>query len=304
MSVEQMREVWLRDVEGATQQVLLVLANAANDDGENVYPSQAFVAWKAGLELPTVKAVFHKLRHDKVLILVRRGSRRPGERQSNEYRLDLSRLPVKPNLIEWMKKRGMEPSSWMLAHEARKAKSGIPDIPDSNDSGISEGDSGISSSGSSGIPDIPKRKRGKKELESEGEATGARAPRRGGGSPLPPDFSLTPEMREWARLNVPTLRPAQIERETMLFITNARSKQTLSHDWLAAWQFWVLRKAGWVETDAASKPTNQHALPLAAAQQKRYDPHCPKCQGSGQEFAPGKGIVGRCDCHEKGGEQP
>jgi hypothetical protein len=298
MSLEQILKVWDCDVGEATQQVLFVLANAADKNGNNVYPSQAWTAWRARVNLRTAKRVFKQLRKDKVLVLVRRGSRRPGERRSNEYRLWLDRLPRKPSFAEWCAANHIPYTPYLetddLEEAIRAAESG-----DINDK------SGDTAAGSS---DLNGRKSGDitppktKESETKGlkgervtAVRGEQATRRA--TPIPSSFALTEEMREWARLNAPSVRREVVERETTIFVLKYRSSGKYSCDWLAEWQIWILRKATWTEQEA----TAQQSLPLdaappaAAAKLVPTDPNCKWCYGGGMEIVPGKGAK-RCRC--------
>lgn len=89
-----MGKVWDRRVpDHNTQQVLLKLADHADQEGNNVRPSAESVAYYTQLSERTVRRVLKWLRDEKVLIVVRAGG---GKGNPTEYRLDLDALPIKP----------------------------------------------------------------------------------------------------------------------------------------------------------------------------------------------------------------
>lgn len=97
-----MGEVWRRQVAGAEQAVLLVLADYADDDGGNCYPSHARIAWKTGLSERGVRGVIARLRawptpEAPVVEVERQGGGRTvgGGGIANRYRLHVTRIPAK-----------------------------------------------------------------------------------------------------------------------------------------------------------------------------------------------------------------
>ncbi len=62
MSVEQMSKVWKLDLAPNHKIVLLALADHADDDGGNVYPSVERVAWKTGYVVRQVQNIMRDLR--------------------------------------------------------------------------------------------------------------------------------------------------------------------------------------------------------------------------------------------------
>lgn len=289
MSLEQILAVWDADVKDAKQQILLVLANAADQYGNNVYPSMAYVAWRANVAWGTVKRIFRELRKDEVLILVRRGSQRPGARRTNEYRLDLSKLPRKLPVAEWC-----------LTHEIPYFLLGDPELPSSYPPGdltFAPGDRGSLEGADRGDHRSPKTKGGNGKKEESGSAR-ARGERRA--TPVPPDFPFTDEMRHWARENVPNLSVDTIRRETQIFHLKMLDAGRLSFDWFASWCVFILRKSEWVAKDGT--PADARLLPFGdpdsqspPSQFKPPDRNCPRCYGQGMEIVPGKGAR-RCRC--------
>lgn len=71
--------------------MLLALADHADDDGSQVFPSIAYVAWKTGYSERQVTRLIGDLQRLSILKLVKKAHRgRP-----NEYRIDLSSAPLK-----------------------------------------------------------------------------------------------------------------------------------------------------------------------------------------------------------------
>ena len=62
MSISLMSQVWRLDVGHGEQIVLLALADFADDDGENVYPSVDYIAWKTGYKVRQVQNIMALLR--------------------------------------------------------------------------------------------------------------------------------------------------------------------------------------------------------------------------------------------------
>lgn len=93
------------------------------------------------------------------------------------------------------------------------------------------------------------------------------------GTRIPDDFALTDEMREWGRLNAPTVDGA---RETTKFINHFRSapgQKGVKLNWALTWQNWILRAA-----EQGSSPVSSAPQPPASS----LPPWCGECGG---EFA-------------------
>lgn len=92
MSVLLMAQVWQLDLGHPEQSVLLALADHADDDGRDVYPSLAYVAWKTGYSERQVRRVVGALRDSGVLELVQEAS----QHRANEYRIVIAAASKKP----------------------------------------------------------------------------------------------------------------------------------------------------------------------------------------------------------------
>lgn len=94
MSAVQMREVWHRKVPDRWQQILLILAWYADDEGNDVWASVEWVAWRAGKSVRQVQRVYAKLRERGALKAVRY----PKGGGITNYKLSLNVFPLKAPL--------------------------------------------------------------------------------------------------------------------------------------------------------------------------------------------------------------
>ncbi len=86
MSIKQMSVVWEYEFKPAEQQVMLALADHAHDDGTEIRPSVARLAWKTGYSERQVHRVLARLRDDLgILVLTKKGG---GRGFPNVYRFD------------------------------------------------------------------------------------------------------------------------------------------------------------------------------------------------------------------------
>lgn len=91
MSVKIMGQVWELDLPHNKLIVLLAMADHADHEGNNVYPSIGLIAWKTGYSTRTIQRNIEALLEDKILILVEAN---PGE--VKRYRIDTSAGKQKP----------------------------------------------------------------------------------------------------------------------------------------------------------------------------------------------------------------
>lgn len=91
MSIKKMAEVWELDLPQNKLLVLLALADHANDEGRNVFPSVKRVAWKTGYSPRQIQRVLRQLEEDSLLIKESEG----GGTQPRKYRIDTSAVPAK-----------------------------------------------------------------------------------------------------------------------------------------------------------------------------------------------------------------
>lgn len=68
MSVRMMGEAWECDLPPVELLVLMALADHADHEGDNIWPSVALIAWKTGLTDRTVKRVMKRFREIGILV--------------------------------------------------------------------------------------------------------------------------------------------------------------------------------------------------------------------------------------------
>ena len=91
MSIKQMCLVWDYEFDHSEQSVVIALADHAHDDGTNIRPSVARIAWKTGYSDRQVRRILAGLRDKGFLVLVY-----PSDRRSpNEYKFDWSQIKKK-----------------------------------------------------------------------------------------------------------------------------------------------------------------------------------------------------------------
>ena len=122
MSVKLITQAFGLDVQPNLKLLLVALADIANDEGDNVYPSVAFLVWKTSLSERTVRYMMKQLRESGALIpLEREGG---GRRRTVVYRLDLEVLPAQELLSR--AKKGLSPMDVKRENQERKGAGGAP----------------------------------------------------------------------------------------------------------------------------------------------------------------------------------
>lgn len=107
MSGKIMGKVWDLALPHNQLLVLLALADHADHEGHNVYPSLGLVAWKTGYSEQQVRRVIRSLVDDGILIVT---SRNPGK--PNRYSIDVSAGKLKtPRVITPNKMEGVSKSN-------------------------------------------------------------------------------------------------------------------------------------------------------------------------------------------------
>jgi hypothetical protein len=81
MSIFVQRYLWPIEIPPNDKYVAIALADYANDDGTNAYPSQSTLVKKTGLSIQTVRRSLHRLRKMEIIVL----SRAANQRQSRCY---------------------------------------------------------------------------------------------------------------------------------------------------------------------------------------------------------------------------
>jgi hypothetical protein len=127
MSVKQMALVWIHDFPHNKQAVMMSLADHADDQGENIYPSIAYTAWKTGYSPRNVQRIISDLVSDGVLVLVKKA----GQHKPNDYRINWKKAKKKPKYF-----RG--------DNLAQLGKTGVPEGDPRGDKSIPMGDTTVS----------------------------------------------------------------------------------------------------------------------------------------------------------------
>ncbi len=117
MSVRMMSKVFGLDVDPAEKLLLLALADHADDDGHNCWPSVPYLAWKTSLSDRHVRRMMKSLRDKGVLIPVEREG--GGRQRSVIYQMDLGPLPAKEPLKR--ESKGLSPVDEIRKKKARSA---------------------------------------------------------------------------------------------------------------------------------------------------------------------------------------
>ena len=125
--------VWGLALPRVERDVLLAMADHADQNGENVRPSLALVAWKTDYSTRQVQRI-QKILRDKGILIVMRESRRHG--RPTEYRIDLDAAPKKPpaprNKYPGRPRSGTEKPHDISGGQSRKPhdiSGGVPENP-------------------------------------------------------------------------------------------------------------------------------------------------------------------------------
>jgi hypothetical protein len=87
-------QVWLSDLDGDLKPLAAVLADIANDSGNRIYPSVAYMAWKLSRSERCVQDRLSKLKEIGVVSVVKNAS--GGRGIFTHYRLHADKLPTRP----------------------------------------------------------------------------------------------------------------------------------------------------------------------------------------------------------------
>lgn len=92
MSVEVMAMVWKAKVSRPQKFVLLCLADFGNDEGDSIYPSVNYIAWKTGYSETQTRDVLQDLAAAGIITT----SIQASQYGTNQYKINLDRLPMRP----------------------------------------------------------------------------------------------------------------------------------------------------------------------------------------------------------------
>ena len=91
MSVKLMNAVWDSALNYRLKAVALAYADRGDDDGNHIYPSVEYIAWKTGYSERSVQAITRELEQMGILIHMGRGPF-----GTNYYQMDVNALPKRP----------------------------------------------------------------------------------------------------------------------------------------------------------------------------------------------------------------
>ena len=94
---------------------------------------------------------------------------------------------------------------------------------------------------------VPSKEKRKEEKRREGEETPTTLAK----TPLPSDFSVSQEMREWATKRLPGV---DVDSETEKFVCHHRAEGASSRDWVSRWKKWMLHAKDFKKTDSSAEP--------------------------------------------------
>lgn len=94
MSVRAITEVWSREVPARLLTTALALADHADHEGRNTYPSVSLLAWKTGADRRTVQRHLRELEATGFIFAA--GYPKGGHGRATRYHFDFEKLPQKP----------------------------------------------------------------------------------------------------------------------------------------------------------------------------------------------------------------
>lgn len=93
MSIKVMTDIWAHaDAKGSELLILLALADFADDNGENIYPSMQTLAKKTRLHETQARRIVKSLVKRDLLEVTEQGGWKHGRNRSNSYRIKLENL--------------------------------------------------------------------------------------------------------------------------------------------------------------------------------------------------------------------
>lgn len=220
---------------GNARFVLLAIADCANDEGSNAYPSMAKLTQKTSLAERTVQTAISAL----VKLGELKVERNRGPHGTNRYRIISTPAesappqnlhPPKPN------RRAKQAAQAKAADPAESAAPANPAPPQNPRLTPAES-----------APE-PSVNRQLKNSSSKSSSTGKR------GARIPDNFTVTPEMVAWHQENTPAVDG---RRETAKFLdhwTAASGANAVKRDWTAAWRNWMRKAAEWAPGGARASP--------------------------------------------------
>jgi hypothetical protein len=233
-------KVWQSNLESHLKPLAAAMADIANDDGSKIYPSVAYLAWLLGKGERSVQQGLAELKTLGVIEAV--AFMTGGRNHPTEYRLIETALPYR---TPWKE----------LRKGATSAPFEIVKGATSDTKGCNSEQQRVHFSAERVKPTAPDPSLDP-SLDPSGEGKPAK-PRRNSPRelPLPPDFPVTLQMRDWSRSKCPSV---DVDFETEKFIDKARAKGWTALDWIATWRNWMRNAKTYAERDAQRYMLPEH----------------------------------------------
>lgn len=241
------------DLTSSERFVLAVIADDANDATRTGYPGMDVICHRTGMTPGTVQKALWRLGQRGIDVRVPLGVDSKGRRvyavkgKRTTYRIP--RIPERDDLPSAMGR----PQS---GHSEQRSDSDLPIEPvwpDSDptmarpESDMARPQSGPSPQVPSGSPHIEDARDDDTDPQDGlfGEPPKTEKPKKAKkAAPAPEHFDVTPELRQWADANVPTV---DLDFETQKFLNHHGAKGTTFKDWTKAWRNWMLTARKYAE---------------------------------------------------------
>jgi hypothetical protein len=229
MSGKLMGKVYELDLPRAERDVLLAMAENANDDGGNCFPSVDLLAWKLSCSVRKIQYALRDLIKRGAISVI--GNRNGGRGKHPEYKIDLSRLPLKGA------KTGIAKTPKGCKNEQEKgAKSDSQDSERVQNPTLKGADSDIKGAKTG----IAYKEEPSVEPSIEPSVGSARARKPPAVFSLPENFKLSEAMLAYAEsLGDEHWTRNEIALETEQFKDHAIAKNSKYANWEAAWRTWM-----------------------------------------------------------------
>src|SRR4028119_1001522 len=93
MSIKLMNQVWELDLSHDKQNILIAMADHANDDGVNCFPGVDYLAWKCGYDRRSIQRILRLLEDDGLISPL--AFPEGGRGHATEYKIDVTRAKKK-----------------------------------------------------------------------------------------------------------------------------------------------------------------------------------------------------------------
>lgn len=236
MSVRALGAVWRVECEPVQKLLLLALADHANDETFDCWPSLTHLSQKTGLGRSTIARALNALEASGLIVREQR------EKQSTRYVLKVSR---------WSQSGTSARAGLVPERDGGSPRAGPPLVP--------ERDHNHQSNHQGTILEAKRAARVPKNSAGKGLKTHTR------GTRLPSDWTLPAEWRAWARAEYPTV-DVDLEAAKFADYWHARTGAGATKaDWLATWRNWVRNARG---TGMPRRPEPAHGGQVGVASEE------------------------------------